>query len=87
MTNVCKHAQAKSVWITLEFKDSQAILTVRDDGIGFAATDAPKPKGGYGLSTMRERAQSIGGQIEIKNPAGGGTAIRVLVPLTEREKL
>jgi signal transduction histidine kinase len=86
MTNVSKHAQAKSVWITLEFKDSQAMLTVRDDGIGFAATDSPKPKGGYGLFTMRERARRIGGQIEITNPTGGGTAIRVLVPLAEKEK-
>jgi len=86
MTNVSKHAQAKSVWITLEFKDNQAILTVRDDGIGFAATDSPKPKGGYGLFTMRERARRVGGQIEITNPTGGGTAIRVLVPLAEKEK-
>ena len=86
MTNVCKHAQAKSVWITLEFKKNEVILTVRDDGIGFAATDPPKLQGGYGLSTMRERAQRIGGQIKIKSPTGGGTAIRVLVPLTEKGK-
>ena len=86
MTNVSKHAQAKLVWITLEFKDRQAILIVQDDGIGFAATNSPKPKIGYGLSTMRERAQRIGGQIEITNPVGGGTAIRVLVPLAEKEK-
>jgi signal transduction histidine kinase len=86
MTNINKHARAKSVWITLEFKENQAILTVRDDGIGFGATDSPKPNGGYGLSTMRERAQRIGSQIEIRSPDGGGTAIRVLVPLTEKEK-
>jgi PAS domain S-box-containing protein len=87
MTNINKHAHAKSVWITLEFKVDQAILTVRDDGIGFAATDSPKTKGGYGLSTMRERAQRIGSQIEIKSTTGGGgTAIRVLVPLTVKEK-
>ncbi len=87
MTNVSKHAQAKSVWITLEFKDSQAILTVQDDGIGFTATDSPKPKGGYGLSTMRERAQRIGGKLEIESAAGNGTAIRVVVPLIEKEKV
>jgi PAS domain S-box-containing protein len=86
MTNVCKHAHAKAVWITLEFKDNQAMLTVQDDGIGFAATHSPKPKGGYGLSSMRERALRIGGQIEIKSPTSGGTAIRVQVPLTEKEK-
>jgi PAS domain S-box-containing protein len=87
MTNISKHAQAKSVWITLEFKDNQAILTVRDDGIGFAATDSPKTKGGYGLSTMRERALRIGGKLEIKSAASGGTAIRVVVPLDKKLQL
>jgi PAS domain S-box-containing protein len=87
MTNISKHAQAKSVWITLEFKDNQAILTVRDDGIGFAATDSLKPKGGYGLSTMRERALRIGGKLEIESLANGGTAIRVVVPLDKKLQL
>jgi PAS domain S-box-containing protein len=84
MTNISKHAQAKSVWITLEFKDNQATLTVRDDGIGFAATDSPKPKGGYGLSTMRERALRIGGKLEIESAASGGTAIRVVASLDKK---
>jgi signal transduction histidine kinase len=87
MTNINKHAQAKSVWITLEFKDNQAILTVLDDGIGFAATDSSKPKGGYGLSTMRERALRIGGKLEIESPASGGTGIRVVVPLDKKLQL
>jgi PAS domain S-box-containing protein len=86
MTNISKHAQAKSVWITLKFKANQAILTIQDDGIGFAATDSPKPKGGYGLSTMRERALRIGGKLEIESPAGGGTMIRVAVPLDKKLK-
>jgi len=68
----------------LEFKDNQAILTVRDDGIGFAATDSPKPKGGYGLSTMRERALRIGGKLEIESAASSGTAIRVVAPLDKK---
>jgi PAS domain S-box-containing protein len=84
MTNISKHAQAKSVWITLEFKDNQATLTVRDDGIGFAATDYTKPKGGYGLSTMRERALRIGGKLEIESPASGGTVIRVVASLDKK---
>jgi len=83
MTNVSKHARAKSVWITLEFGDYQVILTVQDDGIGFSATDSPKSKSGYGMSTMRERAIRIGGKLEIESPASGGTAIRVLVPLAK----
>ncbi len=83
MTNVRKHAWAKSVWITLEFKAHQVILTIQDDGIGFATVNAPKSRCGYGLTTMRERAQRIGGRLEIESPANGGTMIRVQVPLAE----
>lgn len=84
MTNISKHAQAKSVWITLEFKDNQVTLTVQDDGIGFAASDSLKPKGGYGLSTMRERALRIGGKLEIESPDSGGTVIRVVASLDKK---
>ncbi len=83
MTNVQKHARAKSVWITLEFKINRVALTIQDDGVGFAKANAPRSGCGFGLTTMRERAQRIGGRLEAKCPANGGTVIRVLMPLTE----
>jgi signal transduction histidine kinase len=83
MTNVQKHAWAKSVWITLEFKAHQVILKIQDDGTGIATAKASGSRCGYGLTTMRERAQRIGGQLEIESPANGGTVVRVLVPLAE----
>jgi PAS domain S-box-containing protein len=86
MTNVTKHSHAKSVWINLEFDAKHVILTVRDDGVGFAATNSTERKRGYGLVTMRERAQRIGGRLEIENPDNGGTTIRVLVSLAEEAK-
>jgi len=86
MTNVAKHAQAKSLWINLAFKAGQVLLIVRDDGIGIAATDFSKPKRGYGLATMRERAQRIGGRLEIESRESGGTTVRVSVSLTESLK-
>ena len=83
MTNVQKHARAKSVWITLEFKINQLVLTIRDDGVGFAKANAPRTGCGFGMTTMRERAQRIGAWLEAKCPANGGSTIRVVVPLAE----
>ena len=83
MTNVSKHAQARSTWITLDFKADQVILMVRDDGVGLAAAKSPERKHGYGLGTMRERAQRIGARLEIESPDDGGTTIRVVVASVE----
>jgi len=86
MTNLRKHARAKSAWINLEFKSRRVILTIRDNGVGLAATNSSKRKQGYGMATMRERALRIGGKLEIESPASGGTTIRVEVALAEKEK-
>jgi signal transduction histidine kinase len=83
MTNIYKHAQAKAAWIILEFAAPQVVLTVQDDGVGLAATNSAKRGHGYGLATMRERAHRIGSALEIESPAGGGSMIRVRVPLAE----
>ena len=86
MTNVSKHARARSVGVSLNFEGNQVILTIQDDGVGMPRTKSRKRKQGYGLSTMHERAQRIGGRLEIKNPPDGGTAIRVLVPQHEMKR-
>jgi signal transduction histidine kinase len=86
MTNVQKHAWAKSVWITLEFKVHQVMLTIQDDGIGFANVNTTGSRCGYGMTSMRERARHIGGQLKIENPATSGTVIRVEVLLTENNE-
>jgi signal transduction histidine kinase len=86
MTNVRKHAHAKSAWMNMEFNARQMILTIRDDGVGIAATTSSAGPPGYGLATMRERAQRIGGQLEIESPADGGTAVHVVMPLVRVQK-
>jgi len=86
MTNLRKHARATSAWINLEFKGRRVILTIRDNGVGLAATNSSKRKQGYGMATMRERALRIGGKLEIESPASGGTTIRVEVPLAKKLK-
>jgi len=78
MANVVKHAEAQSVRLFLGDTGSQISLTIEDDGLGFKGGQV-RP-GGYGLSTMRERAQKLGGDAEIVTKPGSGTRVRVWVP-------
>jgi signal transduction histidine kinase len=87
LTNVSKHAQAKSVWINLAFTARQVALTIRDNGVGLTATTSTEPKRSFGLATMRERAQRIGGQLDVESSKNGGTSIRVRVPLAKANNL
>lgn len=82
MTNAKKHARAKLVLVNLEWRNGYLTLTVQDDGVGFAATGISRKKQGHGIGIMRERAQSIGGCLDIQNPVSGGAAVRVVLPLS-----
>lgn len=78
MANVVKHAEAKSVRLYLGETDRQISLHIEDDGSGFSADQVRT--GAYGLSTMRERAQKLGGDAEIVTKPGSGTRVRVSLP-------
>lgn len=78
MANVVKHAGAKEVRLLLGETDSQISLRIEDDGSGFRADQIRS--GAYGLSTMRERAQKLGGDAEIFTKPGAGTRVRVWFP-------
>lgn len=87
LANVYRHAQARQVWLTLRRGDQRLELLVEDDGGGLAqGTAGPASVGEahFGLGIMRERAQRLGGVIEIGARAGGGTRVRlsVLLPST-----
>jgi len=62
--NVAKHADAKRAVIAFEHVNGECVMSVEDDGVGFdaVADDPDKSKSGYGLVTMRERAQAVGGR-------------------------
>jgi signal transduction histidine kinase len=82
LNNVAKHARAKSVDITLERADGEWVLRVVDDGIGFAAAQSRAGASrGFGLVTMRERAQAVGGRFEARPLPAGGTELRVRIPV------
>ena len=88
LANVRKHARAKAVEVRLQGEDGELCLEVADDGRGFdpaavGASGAPR----FGLATMRERAQAIGGRLTIDSTPATGTRIRLLVPLRRSDTM
>lgn len=85
LTNVTKHAAAGTARIRLVYSRDRLTLTVTDDG-GTARPDpptSPGPGGGFGLLGMRERAQSVGGNLRAGPRPGGGFEVRAELPLSE----
>jgi signal transduction histidine kinase len=77
--NVRKHARARSVAVRLSAEDEYLIAEVRDDGVGFEPEGVPN--GHLGLGTMRQRADLLGGTLEVRSAPGRGTTIRLTLPL------
>jgi signal transduction histidine kinase len=76
--NVRKHAGASRVEVSLAPEGAQVALSIVDDGCGF--DPARVPSGRLGLLMMHERAESVGGSLEIRSAPGRGTTVRVLIP-------
>jgi signal transduction histidine kinase len=92
LTNVSRHAQATRAVVSLTLSpDGGAVrVAVTDDGRGLPPGGAglgPRGdglEGGFGMSGMRERAELVGGELELGPAPGGGTAMRLTVPLAGR---
>jgi signal transduction histidine kinase len=81
LTNVHKHAEATNAWISLQRKDGCVYLIVGDNGGGFDVANV-EDEGWhhFGLTTMQERAKSIGADFSIISEFGAGTQVIVKVP-------
>lgn len=77
LNNVRKHAQASQVQMALLPNGSKLRLRIVDDGRGFDVGWAQSRQGRYGLSTMRERAELLGGSLHVESVPGKGTTIIV----------
>ena len=82
LTNVRKHSKATTASVSIARRDGTLVVSVTDDGVGFnpgtrSRSDFPR----FGLSTMRERAESVGGTLQIDSTPGQGTIIRLEVPV------
>lgn len=87
--NVKKHAGARHLIVQLEYGPAEIALVVRDDGRGFKVNEGlDAPPGHYGLTGMRERADAIGGTLELTSEIGSGTTVRlqVMTPKDARER-
>jgi signal transduction histidine kinase len=78
MQNIARHAHATRVELTLQRRDHQLVLEIRDNGKGFdPSRDFP---GHIGLQSMPERAAHVGGEFQIQSQPGSGTVITVRLP-------
>jgi signal transduction histidine kinase/ligand-binding sensor domain-containing protein len=78
--NVVKHAGAKSASVTVKRAGREIVLTVRDDGKGFARDGAAgSGRRGFGMLNVAERARMLGGQATVQSSPGQGTTVQVRI--------
>jgi PAS domain S-box-containing protein len=77
LTNIAKHARARTVSVIMETREGQFQLIIEDDGSGFDPAEVAGRGGGLGLLGMRERVVLIGGTLHIESNLGAGTSIFV----------
>jgi signal transduction histidine kinase len=85
LANVLKHAHASQVNLTLTYMEDEALLDVQDDGEGFDPALALAPNaegGGFGLLSLREQAQALGGALQIESAPGEGATLVLQLPIS-----
>lgn len=83
INNVYHHAQARNVWINLEFSPELLTLSIQDDGIGLKSIEGKDVdvKKGFGLMGMHERARILKGTLSISSSEGKGTTVSLKIPM------
>jgi signal transduction histidine kinase len=89
LTNVSRHARASQAVVRVTERDGLVSASVTDDGRGMPDAErlglrGDGLEGGFGTGGMRERAELVGGELEFQPAAGGGTVVRLTVPLAGR---
>lgn len=80
--NATKYAHAKRITVKLEFGGKEFRLIVRDDGCGFDAAHPPAAADSFGLTTMRERAGELKGELQVNSDRERGTEVVFTMPLS-----
>ncbi|OYU99108.1 MAG: methanol utilization protein MoxY [Burkholderiales bacterium PBB5] len=81
LTNALRHGRASAVTLALQADAARLTLTVSDNGVGPPADAAPADEGHYGLRWLAERAQALGGQLQLLPQQPHGALLRVQLPL------
>lgn len=88
LINVVKHAQAHKVKVGIAKVDGKIYVTVEDDGVGFDPNRAAAmagETGGFGLFSIRERMEQLGGEFKIASELGHGSRMTIIAPLKREE--
>ena len=83
LRNVSQHAHGQHSKLTLRYEATEVVVTIEDDGDGFAAEEilgSAEATGHFGMIGMRERAESVGGALVVRSEPGRGTIIRASIP-------
>jgi signal transduction histidine kinase len=85
LNNIVKHAQATQVWVKLAIDENQAVLVVKDNGVGFdptgSAAEKNKEQKSLGMTSMHERAELAGGRLTIESHPNQGATVIATLPL------
>jgi signal transduction histidine kinase len=83
LTNVARHARAERVTVRAVRTDDEFVLEIEDDGIGIPQAKLTGQHS-YGLTGMAERAEGLGGELQVTVPPGRGTNVRLRLGLSEQ---
>lgn len=84
VTNVVRHAGARTVQLVVAFTARGLRISVTDDGAGFATEEPEANSDHFGLVGMRERAAEVGASLSVQSAIGGGTAVTLRAPYQRR---
>jgi signal transduction histidine kinase len=83
LSNIMRHAKARTVTLQMNGNGQRCRIVLADDGQGFDS-NSPQFRWSHGLMGMRQRAESLGGKLDIQSAPGGGTTVQVEVPLSSQ---
>lgn len=85
LNNASKHARAHEILVMLDGSEAEQLcLSISDDGVGFVPGPGEETRaGGFGMKTMRERAETLGGSLRVISAPGKGTSVEVIIPRNE----
>lgn len=88
IVNAARHSRAGQISIELDVDDAAVTLRVTDNGTGFdpRMQASPHTAAHYGLTSMRERAEDLGGRLTIESMSGKGTRVEATIPLPDPSK-
>ncbi|MDO8612026.1 MAG: ATP-binding protein, partial [Dehalococcoidia bacterium] len=83
LTNVRKHAGAKRAWVRIASGPREIGISIEDKGRGFDPAILNEDGPRFGVRTMRERVERVGGRFQIESSPGHGTTVRIYLPVVE----